>query len=369
MAGLTEELAGRIPEHLPAAEDWDAYQLVELAGRLAERGVEPARQALEDALAADDLAIAEAAAGYLMRLDGLDGLLRAAAFFGGRLLAEPETPIDDDLLTEAEGHFGEDVLQAIEGRARFDHAVRAWLDASLAARQEREEREPTPRPTLADAIRDPRLTEGWHPLRFGFLARTASEEDLEVAFRRLLFETRRDPLRRWLALFREVTLPRLDDRLFDLAVSDDQEVRWAAVRALANVRAPEVREFALRLLRERGPEVLLDSEAARLFTASYEPGDHEALEAALPAEAEVNHLHGVSQDLLQVAQAQSDPELAGCLRWVYEHSPCSLCREQAVRELLERERAPEDLLRECLHDVSAETRKMAEVALGLPDEE
>lgn len=331
--------------------------------------MEPARQALEETLGADDLAIAEAAAGYLMRIDGLDGLLRAAAFFGGRLRAEPETPIDDDLLTEAEAQFGEDVLQTIEGRARFDPAVRAWLDASLASRHAQEEREPTVRTTLADALRDPRLTEGWHPLHFGFLARTASEEDLEVAFRRLLFETRRDPLRRWLALFREATLPRLDDRLFELAVSDDREIRWAAVRALANVRAPEVHALALRLLRERGTDVLLDSEAARLFTASYERGDHQILEDALPAEAEVDQLHGLSQDLLQVAQAQTDPELSGCLRWVYEQTPCSLCREQAVRELIERERAPENLLRECLHDVSADTRKMAEVALGLPDEE
>lgn len=369
MAGLIEELTQRIPEHLPAAEDWDAYQLVELAGRLAERGIEPARQALEDSLAADDMAIAETAASYLMRIEGLEGLLRAAAFFGGRLRTEPETPIDDDLLIEAEGHFGEDVLQAIEGRARFDHAVRAWLDASLAARREREERQPTPRPTLADALRDPRLTEGWHPVRFGFLARNASEEELEVAFRRLLFETRTEPLRRWLALFREVAVPRLDDRLFDLAVSEDQEVRRAAVRALANVQAPEVRDFALRLLRERGSAVLLDSEAARLFTASYEPGDHRALEAALPAEGSVDHLHGLSQDLLQVTQVQKSPELAGCLRWVYEHTPCSLCREEAVRELIEREQAPEDLLRECLHDVSGDTRRMAEVALGLPDEE
>ena len=51
--------------------------------------------------------------------------------------------------------------------------------------------------------------------------------------------------------------------------------------------------------------------------------------------------------------------LASCCLWVYEHTPCSLCRESAVKALLERERAPKTLLLECLWDCSKDIRAMA----------
>lgn len=54
--------------------------------------------------------------------------------------------------------------------------------------------------------------------------------------------------------------------------------------------------------------------------------------------------HAIGCDLVDLTEAQRDPELASCCLWVYEHTPCSLCPESAVKARLERERAPKTLL-------------------------
>lgn len=144
--------------------------------------------------------------------------------------------------------------------------------------------------------------------------------------------------------------------MFDLAETDDEELRGAAIAAFANTRDMAVRDLAIRLLREQPTSIYQG--AIKLFIKNYEPGDRHLIESVLYISENPHLWHAIGFDLVALAEAQGDPELASCL-WVYEHTPCSLCRESAVKALLERNRAPKTLLLECLWDCSKDIRAMA----------
>lgn len=83
---------------------------------------------------------------------------------------------------------------------------------------------------------------------YSFFGSCASDEEIEHLFSRLLAETRREQLIRYLWIFRRRTLPKLDRRLFDLAETDDEDLQDAAIAAIANTRDMSVHDLAIQLL-------------------------------------------------------------------------------------------------------------------------
>ena len=67
----------------------------------------------------------------------------------------------------------------------------------------------------------------------------------------MLGETERNRLVSYLDVFAYAKLPRLDDRVFELARSADDAIRDNAITALAQVKSPAIRELGLRLLEEQ----------------------------------------------------------------------------------------------------------------------
>jgi hypothetical protein len=128
------------------------------------------------------------------------------------------------------------------------------------------------------------------------------------------------------------------------------------MHALAAVEHPAVRAFALELLR-RGHR--LDN-AFGLFEWNYLPGDHLAIMDALTAhQMDRETLHGAGLDLRKVFEDRETAECRDVLMWVYENTPCSLCRGEAVKILAASKCLPEAVIRECLDDCSVETRAFA----------
>jgi hypothetical protein len=83
-----------------------------------------------------------------------------------------------------------------------------------------------------------------------------------------------------------------------------------------------------------------------------------------PPPADPDVAHDIGAGILDIAAAQPQPELSGCLVWVYENTPCAICRERSVRSLLERERASDGLLLECVWDCSEAIRTLAKSELA-----
>jgi hypothetical protein len=348
------------------SNDWDEYQLLTLLRGFAQRGDEAAREALYAKFKEKQVSDYWSASEQIIELDGLEGLLYVVEKLGARLLREPDFTENNYMIAEAYERFGEEtVTAALLERAESSDNVRAYLDKVV------HNKETTVRPSSRrrleltfDNILSQIEVGSQQSRRYYYITvgRDASEEDIEPLFTGLLAETRTEQLLRYLWLFTKRTVPRLDKRLFELAMSENEALQKAAIGVIANIQDPSVHDFALQLLEEQPHSIYRD--AIELFVKNYQAGDYQSIEMILDNGNDPEAIHSLGLDLINLAEKQSYQELENCLLWVYEHTPCAYCRSNVVKILIERNLASEALLLECLWDAFDETRDLAEAALS-----
>jgi hypothetical protein len=152
----------------------------------------------------------------------------------------------------------------------------------------------------------------------------------------------------------QAPLPEFDDRLIELSRHADGEVRRRAMHALAENKAPAVRDLALRQL-EAG---YADGDTIALLKRNYEPNDHRLLESILASGDNTNVMHRLCWGLEDVFHENRTPDCAVAMRFAYEHTPCSNCRERFLARLLEFNKAPPQMLEECRFDANADIREL-----------
>lgn len=139
------------------------------------------------------------------------------------------------------------------------------------------------------------------------------------------------------------------------ACSENERLRNVAWRVLERIRHPDVREFVLEKL---------DSvdEAFGVLAANYQEADEERLMARLRGEEldyECNTWwHGFQLDVLGM---KKPPRAA--LRYIYDTTYCSRCREHALSMMGKRRMLTRELLEECVFDSSDDIRSYARRAL------
>jgi hypothetical protein len=299
-------------------------------------------------------------------------LLYVVEVLGARLSNDPDFFEDDYMIREAYDQFGKEVvLSALSKKAETNAYVKHYLDKVVNTNTQENNATQLPPKwqselTLEKILAQIEADAGKGPFRnsrfvYTKFGQNASDKDIEHLFTKFLAETRREQLIRYLRLFRKREVPRLDNRLFELATSTDEELQHAAIAALASTQDSRVREFALYHL-EKEPRLACQG-AVELFIKNYQLGDNKLIETVLDICGDIDDIHGLGIDLLNLAEAQSYQELANCILWVYEKTPCSHCRKEAVEILIEWGMASESLLSECLWDVYDETCDLAKEAL------
>ncbi len=350
----------RILEALPNATDyWEAHQLVELAAELAKRGSAQAYEAIYHKFELQQFNESWLGGYQIIDIDGIEGLIRVAEIIGARLLKDSQCWEDDCLVLEAEKHFDyETIMSALEKQSPLSANVRAYKDAVVGYRKsvQTAQRRHRLHLDLNQILFKIETTDGANSYLCSNYGYCASDEEIEQIFVRLLTETRREQLLRYLWIFRRRALPRLDEHLLNLAVSNDNQIQEAAITAIAHTKDESVRTLARKLLQEQ-PRSIYQG-AIKLFINNYTQEDRLLIESVLCATESPNMLHALGCDILALAETQDSPELAGCCLWVYEHTPCSSCRKSAVATLIERKQAT-DALSECFWDCSKEIRTLA----------
>ena len=256
-------------------------------------------------------------------------------------------------------------MSALRERAARSTNVSAYLAAvtEAQARKQSPKRASAETVPIESILADIEAGVGKYSHKYAKFRRSASSEDLNAIYQRLLIESRRDHLLRLLWVFQWREVPQLHPRLFEFIeqAGDDKELQRAGIGALSQLQSAEVHDFAVKCLSRclQGP--LLD--AVELLRKNYQPGDHEVIEQALAYAVDQNSIHGLGLDINSLSRDYPDPELAGCLEWVYERTPCSSCREWAFELLIKRNRASYSLLQECLWDCCYDTSQLAQNAL------
>ena len=183
--------------------------------------------------------------------------------------------------------------------------------------------------------------------------RYASSGELRKITARLFLERNPAKLAQYLKIFSQTPLPEFDGRLIILSNHPDSEVRHRALQALAMIRSPKVRTMALQRL-EAGR---LDGDTVALLRHNYEPADHRRIEALLPLGADPDDMHWLCWELEHLFRNNETSRCAGSMRFAYEQTPCSNCRDRIVNLLNKVGKLPAKLLEECRYDANPEIRE------------
>jgi hypothetical protein len=126
-------------------------------------------------------------------------------------------------------------------------------------------------------------------------------------------------------------------------------IRVRALAALEEVRSQEVRQLALDLLDSK-----YDIWAAGLLVKNYQPGDEERLIKRAQAAASRGSRHSFTLRLRDLVDEV--PGLSETLcPFIYEYSPCAMCRAGAVRVLAKRGLLPLAWKEELVYEANPET--------------
>lgn len=345
-------------------DDMDVGQLFELALRFAQRGNMEARQVMYQRCG--EYASLGWAVGVeeLVILDGFDGFLFAAERLGEALPDEPDSSWDWDmryLLYDLEDQIGKETVQHLLEEARQQHPfVRRYLEI-FEWFQAEEERSDRPRPRLTHAAYDAvkqHLAEVTSIDNYSYLMRwgeKASDEDILRAAHDLTQQTTILMLKAYLSMFHRRPFPLDYQVVVPLVWHEDAVVARWAIRNLAPLQRPAIRQLGLKLI-ERNYYV---SEAIELFKHNLQSGDEQLFAAILSRTTDQEELHALGMRIEHVFEENPTRAAVPVLLELYERGPCSLCRHRVVKLLLDIGGAPDWLLEECRYDVDTQTRELA----------
>jgi hypothetical protein len=339
-----------------SGDDWDAAQRFHFAACLAFDGNEEAKRAMYDAYdpgpsMGDNIAI------DFLNLDGIKGLLFVADKIGALLMVKPEGIDADYVLMKSLEICGE---QATWNALREAGATTPSIEKYRLAAAEASRRTggPSQQPEIA-SLRYEQLLNVVpvnKPYLFWKWGEQASDEELELAANGLI--AAKDSKQRLvhLRIFARRRFPLDVHAILTLADVEEDRMGFFALKALAHVAHPAVREFAFRLVdthaRWRGGVI-------DLLAQNFEQGDHGIVLRWFQEEEDRETLHSLGLDLIDFWERHPDAETAiPMLRALYEKGPCSFCREKAVSRLLERCALPDELRAECAWDANSGIRDL-----------
>ena len=154
-------------------------------------------------------------------------------------------------------------------------------------------------------------------------------------------------------------MPELHPKLWQLVQADDAQLRGAALTALAQIRDPQVADFARDQLQASASRIC-DLELLQLFVKNYQPSDVALLLSMLSRLSMDAHIHGGGCTVVDIATDNASMDVQSLLAWVYETTPCTVCRRRALTQMAMRHTPPADILAECQFDADPETRQLAE---------
>ncbi len=356
-------------------ETWVLLQLCGLAREMALMGDSIGEQALVDRIyrqanlcprrEGDDSIVEDwIGVNELIEVRGIDALLELSRIYGRRLLANPDDWVMDSLQIFTDKSA--EIVGVFEEYAKREESIAVYYqylidrqvfmtDEERKSIQQSSPRKKTSSETILDAAQN---KEGEYPSIYTMFGIRATAAELETIFGLLLTESDEDICLRLLWIFRRAPLPRLADlprarlhqRLFDWVDSPYGKLRMAAVEALARISDDRVYQLGRSKL-AKSQLTGVDIGTIDLFINNYHSGDAQLILAMLnEVEIDREDLFSIGYGILRLREKQANPELGLLLNWMYDRTPCSCCREQAVTRLKEDGQITDILLAEYRFD-------------------
>lgn len=342
----------------PPADHRDMVHRSAILKELAATGSQNARRLLYSSLTRLSGSSDVIAADAIVALDGEDGLNYVARQLGRWLQADPDFWVDDSIIAQLDETIGmERGLAALESVAEVDSDVASYL-SGLRKTQERSSDSLSRFNVSAyagDEIvayvrKNPRDRCHW----FRQWGAQADLDQCETVFAALLTSDEPEHVKRLFRCFAKTGVPRFDNRLLRWLTHPDEEVQRAAVGALAPLTHGALRQAALRLIADGDM-----ANGVALLVNNFDAGDFAFCAGHLTRLDDADEAHHLVCELLDLCNAHPGADALDCLLYVYELSPCSICRMRAMKALVSTNTAPAWVLTESAFDTAPETRALA----------
>jgi hypothetical protein len=340
-----------------SGDDWDAAQRFHFAACLAFDGSEEAKRAMYDSYAPRPRT-GEFIGIDFLNMDGIKGFLFVAEKIGNLLLVKPEEVDEGYLLSKSLEVCGEQsTWDALRDAGATNSSIEKYRVVAAEA-----ERRRTNKPSQTPEITSLRYEQLFSqlpsnkPYLLSKWGERASDEELELAAKALIGAKDSKQQLAHLRIFAWRRFPLDAGALVALAGVEDDRVGLAAVKALAHVHHPAVRDLAFRMVNTRARR---RGGAIDLVAENFEDGDHEIVLRWFQDEEDREVLHWLGMDLINFWERHPHKSTEiPIMRALYEKGPCSFCRERAVKWLLERGALTEQLRAECAWDANNDIRDL-----------
>jgi hypothetical protein len=292
-------------------------------------------------------------ANELIEIQGIDAALELSRIFGKRLLTNPDDSVPDYLRFFS--NMSEESIEIFDRYAKLEESIATYykylLDRQLDRDRAERSLQPKRRITLEKIIDLARHKKHEYPsiyMRFG--QKNATSEELATVFSLLLNEPDEQICLRLLWVFRRAPMPRLAERLFEWVDSKNDLLKTAALQALAQISDDRIYQLGRSKL-DKGQITGVDTDTLDLFINNYRSGDAELILDRLKAvEIDIEDLHAIGFSIFYISEKQVNPELVILLEWIYDRTPCSICRKDIVEQLKMYDRLRDELLAEYQFD-------------------
>jgi hypothetical protein len=351
----------------------DLFQLSHFAGEMAQNGDKVAKRILRKCVLnyAKNPELDGSGTSILIEVYGNTAVLDLAKIYGKRLLKNPDMKIwygfycDKDIQKLLSDNSSSDLrIKAFwdylikSGDLKFQNS-KELTQKQIKLNKQKRRREFRTKYPLKKIIEDAQNGIGVNAenyVRFGVFA-TARE--LGKIYDLILKEPDNDVRMRLLWIFRRTSLPKYSKKFFDWANGKHKRLRSASIAALAQVSNEKVHTLA-RAKVKSNQITDADNEAIDLFINNYKSRDAiYIIQALFSVKPNPDDTHALSHSIRELTDIHKDLQLTNALAWVYENTPCTLCREDIVKKLSEFGGLNNSILRECLYDANEDTVAVA----------
>lgn len=295
----------------------------------------------------------------LIQVDGEKGLIFVAKRLGEALLQDPDYSKSNWQLTCFDELNGAGRARAVLSEvAPSDPAIQHYLQVMTSDEEEGHRgNEPYAAPPVesVENILQTILTATKRERRLRAWGRKATVADRIQVMELLKMGSPPMVLVNALWCLSRTGLPEFDEAKLWLVFHEDEDVRFLAAQVFAHHREPQVRLAGLALLK-RGDLLI----GTRLLELSATEDDSEAILSALADKLPTDAPHGVFSNLIELLEAHETIREPLIPLFIYEFSPCMLCRERAIETLVKWGKCPQWVAEEAIKDASADIRELVE---------
>jgi hypothetical protein len=346
-----DEVLNSLPD---SGDDWDAVQRFHFATYMVFDGDERAKRVAYESFDPGPR-YGEAIAIDFLRMDGVNGLVFAAAKIGALLMSNPDEVDEGWLWSQAVEICGRDKASAALSEAgSSDPRVEAYRRACTASAQTGSSNSKDITGLSYEDLR-PRMP-GMRGFRLSSWGKRASADDFERAAGGLAAATTSEDQIQHLRIFSRRRFPFDPALLLSLSSSDNADVAYAVAVALSNIRHPSVRAEAFRLA---GNRLAGHEWAITMLDQNWEPNDHEIVLNWFERELDRDTRHRMQSGVEAFWEHHPDPVSEPRMLYsLYEKGTCSFCREFVVKRLIELDLLSDFLRAECAYDANDEIREL-----------